>query len=135
MNVKNAGAINMACPVYTTILWVMAFVLVVNTILKGNTVRSAYQSTTGIWMCQWRISMLALLVTVSQRALQMMGHVCRKLHPHSSLGSASVRTRCLDGSVISVFQVTGDTEEIHQENAEVSFPFYLSFLAVAIYFF
>ena len=63
------------------------------------------------------------LVTVSQRALQMMGHVCRKLHPHSSLGSASVRTRCLDGSVISVFQVTGDTEEIHQENAEVSFPF------------
>lgn len=55
----------------------------------------------------------------------MMGHVCRKLHPHSSLGSASVRTRCLDGSVISVFQVTGDTEEIHQENAEVSFPFQL----------
>jgi len=65
----------------------------------------------------------------------MMGHVCRKLHPHSSLGSASVRTGCLDDSVISVFQVTGDTEEIHQENAEVSFPFYLSSLAVAIYFF
>lgn len=51
----------MDCPVYTTILWVMAFVLVVNTILKENTVRSAYQSTTGIWMCQWRISMLALV--------------------------------------------------------------------------
>ena len=51
----------MDCPVCTTILWVMAFVLVVNTILKGNTVRSAYQSTTGIWMCQWRISMLALV--------------------------------------------------------------------------
>lgn len=51
----------MDCPVCTTILWVMAFVLVVNTILKGNTVRSAYQSTTGIWICQWRISMLALV--------------------------------------------------------------------------
>lgn len=63
------------------------------------------------------------LVTVSQRVLQMMGHVCRKLHPQSSLGSASVRTTCLDGSVISVFQVTGDTEEIHLENAEVSYPF------------
>jgi len=62
--------------------------------------------------------MLALLVTVSQRVLQMMGHVCRKLHPQSSLGSAGVRTTCLDGSVISVFQVTGDTEEIHLENAE-----------------
>lgn len=63
------------------------------------------------------------LVTVSQRVLQMTGHVCRKLHPQSSLGSASVRTTFLDGSVISVFQVTGDTEEIHLENAEVSYPF------------
>jgi len=52
MNVKNASAITMDCPVSTTILWVMAFVLVVNTILKGNTARSAYQSTTGIWMYQ-----------------------------------------------------------------------------------
>ena len=63
------------------------------------------------------------LVTVSQRVLQTMGHVCRKLHPQSSLGSASVRTTYLDGSVISAFQVTGDTEGIHLENAEVSFPF------------
>lgn len=55
----------------------------------------------------------------------MMGHVCRKPHPHSSLDSVSVRTTCLDGSVISVFQVTGDTEEIHLANAEVSFPFLL----------
>ena len=54
----------------------------------------------------------------------MTGHVWRKLHPHSSLGSASVRTMCLDASVISVFQVSGDTEEIHLENAEVSFHFY-----------
>ena len=53
----------------------------------------------------------------------MMGHVCRKLHPQNSLGSVSVRIMCLDGSVISVFQDTGDTEEIHRENAEVSFPF------------
>ena len=63
------------------------------------------------------------LATVSQKVLQMMGHVCRKLHPQSSLDSASVRTTYLDGSVISAFQVTGDTEGIQLENAEVSFPF------------
>ena len=63
------------------------------------------------------------LVTVSQRVLQTMGHACRKLHPQSSLGSASVRAMYLDGSVISAFQVTGDTEGIHLGNAEVSFPF------------
>ena len=64
------------------------------------------------------------LVTVSQRVLQMTVHVCRKLHSRSSLGSVSVRTTYLDGSVITVFQVTGDTEGIHLENAEVSFPFF-----------
>ena len=68
------------------------------------------------------------LVTVSQRVLQMMGHACRKLHPQNSLGNVSVRIMCLDGNVISVFQGTGDTEEIHLENAEVSFPFNCSFL-------
>ncbi len=50
-----------------------------------------------------------------------MGHVCRKPHPPNSLGNVSVRTTCLDGSVINAFQVTGDSEEIHLVNAEVSF--------------
>lgn len=50
-----------------------------------------------------------------------MGHVCKKLHPQSSLGNVNVKTMCLDGNVISVFQVIGDTEEILLVNAEVSF--------------
>ena len=51
----------------------------------------------------------------------MMGHACRRPRPHRRLDSVSARRRCLDGSVISAFQDTGDTEEIHLVNVKVSF--------------
>ena len=49
----------------------------------------------------------------------MMVHVSRRLHPWHRLDSVNVRTRCLDGSVTSAFQATGDTDYIHLGNAEV----------------